>query len=115
MSDDERSDGESRRRYPKEFKVQAVEQSFAKGSSVSAVARELGIPRTMLCRWRSEYAADPAHAFRGNGVMTAEQRQIRTLQREVERLRRERDSLIEVVGSNLVTPSREIDPTDSVP
>ena len=57
------------------------------------VADDLGIAIKTLDRWRSESRANPNEAFRGHGNRTAEQEQLRQLQREVESLKREREIL----------------------
>lgn len=68
------------------------------GKSMQRIAEELGIPRNMLHRWRAEYAHDSSEAFRGNGKRTAEQERIWQLERECERLKREREILKKVLG-----------------
>lgn len=88
----------SRRRFTREFKQEAVRLSQESGKSVRQIASELEIPRTTLDRWRAEYQKDARDAFRGNGHRTAEQQQIHDLQREVERLKREREILKKVLG-----------------
>jgi transposase len=41
----------------------------------------------------TEFAADPQHAFPGQGVMKPEQQEIERLRREVSKLKAERDIL----------------------
>jgi len=69
----------SRRRFDRAYKVSAVRMLLASGSSVSQVARSLGIHDNLLRRWRKELAES------GEGEMTESQRQERA---ELERLRR---------------------------
>jgi transposase len=86
------------RRQSKEFKLDAVRLSHQSGRSIGQVAAELGIPRNTLNRWRAEYKLDAKEPFRSNGHRTAEQQRIHELEHEVERLRREREILEEVLG-----------------
>lgn len=46
-------------RYPKEFKLKAVERSIKKeGGGVAAIAKQLGIPHRTLSQWRSAFASE---------------------------------------------------------
>ena len=47
----------------------------------------------VLRKWVKEFAADPQHAFPGQGLMKPEQQEIERLRREVIRLKAERDIL----------------------
>jgi transposase len=87
-----------RRRHSKELKLDAVRLSHESGKPMGQVAAELGIPRNTLNRWCAEYKVDAKEAFRGNGHRTAEQQRIDELEREVDRLRREREILERVLG-----------------
>jgi transposase len=88
----------TRQRHSKEFKVETVRLLNDSGKSTRQISEELGIPRNTLNRWRAEFRADAAEAFRGNGHRTVEAERIRQLEREVERLRREREILKKVLG-----------------
>lgn len=46
---------EMRRKYDKEFKMNAVKLSYASSKSVSEVANDLGISPGLLFRWRKLY------------------------------------------------------------
>ena len=50
--------GFSRRKYSREFKIEAVKQVVEQGRSVSDVAKALGLNLDMLSRWRLELAPD---------------------------------------------------------
>jgi len=47
----------------------------------------------MLGRWVREHQEGDGHAFRGNGKLSAEQEEIKTLKATVKRLQMERDRL----------------------
>ena len=83
----------SRRRFSREFKVEAVRQVLESGRPLAQVARELDISASVLRRWKQQVGADPSEAFPGNGRMKAEDEELRRLRREVVRLRQERDFL----------------------
>ena len=75
-----------RRRYPKEFKVEAVRQSEQAGVTVKEVARELGVSDRLLYKWRREFLKP---LKKPDSVDEA------SLQSEVRRLRRENERLLE--------------------
>ena len=83
----------SRRRFSREFKVEAVRQVLENGRPLAQGARELDISASVLRRWKQQVEADPSEAFPGNGRMKAEDEELRRLRREVVRLRQERDFL----------------------
>jgi transposase len=66
-----------------------VEQKY---SRVEA-SRNLGITAQILGRWLKEAEDDASHAFRGNGTLTPEQAEIRSLKGQVKRLEMEREIL----------------------
>jgi transposase len=61
--------------------------------SASQAARDLDVHENVLLKWVKEFAADPQHAFPGQGQMKPEQLEIERLRREVVRLKAERDIL----------------------
>jgi transposase len=66
-----------------------VEQKY---SRVEA-ARNLGLSPQILGRWLKEAEDDDGHAFRGNGNLTPEEAEIRSLKGQVKRLEMEREIL----------------------
>ena len=82
-----------RRRYPREFKVEAVKLVREGGVAVKQAARDLHVHPNVLHRWMKDFAADPQHAFPGKGQMKPEQLEIERLRREVQKLKAERDIL----------------------
>ena len=83
----------ARKRYPKEFKLDAISLVLEQGYTRAEAARSLEINANMLGRWIKEYEADEGQSFRGNGKLTAEQSEIRKLREEVRRLKMEKDVL----------------------
>ena len=82
-----------RRKYDREFKVQAVKLSLEKGKTVKDVAEDLGISAGNLTRWRREYREDSEHSFPGMGKLKPEDEEMRKLRKENADLKRERDIL----------------------
>lgn len=83
----------TRKQYSKEFKLDAISLVTEQGYTRSEAARSLGINPNMLGRWVKESASDDGHVFRGNGKLTPEQEEIRTLKAQVKRLQMEKDIL----------------------
>lgn len=83
----------TRKRYSKEFKLDAISLVLEQGYSRAEAARSLEINANMLGRWLKEQEADEGQAFRGNGKLTAEQAEIRKLKEQVRRLKMEKDIL----------------------
>ena len=82
-----------RKKYSKEFKLDAVSLVSEQGYSRAEAARSLGINAQMLGRWVKEHKSEDGQAFRGNGKLTLEQEEVRTLRAQVKRLQMEKDIL----------------------
>jgi transposase len=82
-----------RRKFTREFKLEAVKLVRERGVTVTQAARDLGVHGTVLRRWVQEYAADSQQAFPGQGQMKPDQVEIERLRREVIKLKAERDIL----------------------
>jgi transposase len=82
-----------RKKYSKEYKLDAVSLVTDQGYSRAEAARSLGINSNMLCRWVQEENASDGHAFRGNGKLTPDQEEIRRLKAENKRLKMEKEIL----------------------
>ena len=88
----------SRRKYDKQFKLDAVRLATEGGKSVAAVARDLGIEANILYRWKRTLLTDGNNAFPGNGRLMPQDEELRRLQRENALLREERDILKKAMG-----------------
>lgn len=95
---------EGRRKFTREFIIDAVKLSQESGKSVADTASSLGIHENLLYRWRQIYAADAENAFPGKGHMKPKDEEIFRLRRELERTTRERDILKKAVGIFSKTP-----------
>lgn len=83
----------TRKKYTKEFKLDAISLVTDQGYSRAEAARSLSINPTILNRWIKEHESDDGQAFRGNGKLTAEQLEIRRLREENKRLKMEKEIL----------------------
>lgn len=82
-----------RRKFTREFKLEAVRLVTERGVTVAQASRDLGVHGTVLRRWVKDFSADPRQAFPGHGQMKPEQAEIARLKREVAKLKAERDIL----------------------
>jgi transposase len=83
----------TRRKFGREFKLEAVKMVRERGVALAQAARDLDLNENMLRRWIKELSEDPQDAFPGLGNMKPEQAEIARLQKEVAKLRTERDIL----------------------
>lgn len=82
-----------RRKFRREFKIEAVRLIKDRGVSVAQVSRGLDVNENQLRKWVKLFSADPAQAFPGHGPMKPEQLKIEKLRRVVAKLNAERDIL----------------------
>jgi len=87
-----------RKKYDKEFKINAVRMYRETGKTLKEIEDELGINRGNLHRWRKEYDNGSENAFPGNGKISAKDQELMKLKQENKRLREERDILKKAVG-----------------
>ena len=82
-----------RRKFTREFKLEAVRLIKDRGVSYVQASQDLGVHTSQLRDWVKKLADDPQHAFPGQGQMKPEQLEIARLKREVTKLKAERDIL----------------------
>ena len=82
-----------RRKFSREFKIEAVRLVTERGVAVAQAARDLDLAEGQLRRWMRELTAAPQGAFPGNGQQRADMAEIAALKKEVGRLKAERDIL----------------------
>ena len=78
-----------RRNFTREFKLEAVREASRGDRSLSGLARDLGINRNLLARWKRQLAEEGEPAFPGKGHLKPEEERTRQLERENLRLREE--------------------------
>ncbi len=79
----------TRRRFSREFKLEAIRMALESSRSQVEVARELGINAKVLYRGTREQHADPKQVFLGNGTLEERDRQVEQLQRDNAQLKAE--------------------------
>lgn len=70
-----------RRKFSREFKLEAVRLIKDRGVSVAQASRDLDIHENVLRKWIAAFGADPQHAFPGHGQMKPEQLEIDRLRK----------------------------------
>ncbi len=85
--------GKSRRKFSREFKLEAVKQVVEHDRSVADVAEGIGVHPSLLQRWKSQLMMEGAVAFPGHGKRTEVEEENRRLRRELSIARQERDIL----------------------
>ena len=88
----------NRRRFSREFKVEAVRMIAESGHSLAQVSRDLGVRPDMLRRWRRKLTEEGAGAFPGAGKLPPADEELRRLRRELSEVREERDILKKAVA-----------------
>ncbi len=82
-----------RRRFTREFKLEAVRLIKERGVAYVQAAQDLGVHQSVLRTWVKGFEADPQQSFPGQGQMKPEQLEIARLKRELTKLKAERDIL----------------------
>jgi transposase len=85
--------GARRRKHTAEFKIAAVRLVTERGVSVAQAARDLGIDRSLLTKWKRELGAKGEAAFPGKGRLRPLEEEVARLRRELNTVRQERDIL----------------------
>ena len=82
-----------RRKFTREFKLEAVRLIKDRGVCYVQASEDLGVHTSQLRDWVKKFSDDPQQAFPSNGQMKPEQLEIARLKREVNKLKAERDIL----------------------
>ena len=82
-----------RRKFTREFKLEAVKLIKERGVGYAQASQDLGVHQTVLRNWVKDFTGDPQQAFPGHGQQKPEQAEIARLKREVAKLKAERDIL----------------------
>jgi transposase len=85
--------GRIRKKYPREFKIEAVRQLQSGEHSVTELSRRLSVSPQELVRWRRVLQEKRDDAFPGSGKQRGEAGELARLRRELARVTEERDIL----------------------
>ena len=98
-----------RRKYDREFKIEAV-RLVARGDKTQAqIARDLGVSANQLAHWRQQQAADPQFAFPGKGHLKPADEELRKLKRDLRDVTEERDILKKALAIFSKMPGQDDD------
>ena len=87
-----------RRKYDEEFKRSAVKLVEEEGRQIVEVAKNLGISKDLLYRWRRDYLGDPKNAFPGQGHLKPLEEELRKTQKQLKDVTMERDILKKAIA-----------------
>jgi transposase len=85
----------SRKSYPKEFKEEAVRLSYAEGISAAQVAKNLGIDKQLIYKWRMEFKPEDDN---DKPLNNKEREELKRLRKENKRIKLEREILKKAVS-----------------
>jgi transposase len=88
----------ARRRFTDEFKREAARLAEQPGRTVTAVARELGVERSVLKRWMENFASGKYGKDAKLPLKSAQQQENEQLRRELAKVKMERDILKKALG-----------------
>lgn len=83
----------TRRRFSREFKLEAVNLVRDRGVAVAQAARDLDVHENVLRKWVKELTGATRSGLVGAGVAKSEQAEMARLRKENAKLRMERDIL----------------------
>lgn len=83
----------TRRKFSREFKLEAVKLVTQRGVSVPQAAKDLDVHENVLRKWVRELREAPQEAFPGQGKQKVQDAEIAKLRKEVAKLKMERDIL----------------------
>ncbi|HNR14015.1 MAG TPA: transposase [Thermodesulfobacteriota bacterium] len=82
-----------RRRFDRQFKIEAVKLIIHRGTPLAQVARDLGINENVLYRWKKQFQDDPQQSFPGKGHLKATDEELYRLRKRLADVEQERDIL----------------------
>ena len=84
---------QKRKTYTREFKLEAIRLAETSGKPIAQIERELGLGKSQIYRWKRQLEREGEEAFPGKGKLKSSDEEVRDLQRELNRVRMERDIL----------------------
>jgi transposase len=87
-----------RKKYNRQFKIDAVSMVINGERTVAEVAEDLGIKVDVLYRWKRELNNEKDGAFPGKGRLGPQEEELRRLRRELEQVKEDREILKKALG-----------------
>ena len=78
-----------RRKFEKQFKLEAIKMVTEQGLTQTEVAKRLDVEPSTIGYWIRAYGCDGSDAFPGNGKLKPEDEELRRLRRENQQLKLE--------------------------
>ena len=97
---------EKRKRYDKQFKIEAVRYYEESDKTRKEIEQELGITSGCLSHWKRELAEQGTEAFPGNGNLPDTEKELARLRCELEIVKEERDILKKAISIFSKTPGQ---------
>ena len=89
---------EGRRKFPEEFKREAVKLASQPGVTVSSVARDLGVGVSVVRRWVEKSGAGKWESQAGKPLKSETAAELERVKRELAKVKMERDILKKALG-----------------
>ena len=83
----------SKRRFTKEFKLDACKLALSSDKSKAEIARNLGIKANVLYNWLNKYKDEGPNCFESDRVVTDSEAELSRLRAELSETKMERDIL----------------------
>jgi transposase len=83
----------TRRKYDRQFKIEAVKLVTERGASIAETARNLGIHENLLRTWKKKYLEDTKDSFPGTGHLKPQDEELWRLRKKLADVEEERDIL----------------------
>lgn len=87
-----------RRKYDREFKIEAVKLVTRGDKSQAQIARDLGVRANQLAHWKQQFTADPSEAFPGKGHLKPTEEEFRKLKKQLRDVTEQRDILKKAIA-----------------
>ncbi len=82
-----------RKKYSKQFKIDAVNLVLKQGFNIAEAARNLDINQGLLGKWKKEFEENQQEPFQKGGINTPEQEELKRLRKEITQLKMEKEIL----------------------
>jgi transposase len=88
----------SRKRYAKEFKVEAARLVIEQGLTQAKAAANLGVSTAIIGRWVRQFKEGGLESFPGSGKLPPSEEKVKNLEKELKRVTLERDILKKAIA-----------------